>query len=259
LSDLQGRVALVTGAGRGIGRAIALRLALAGASVAIAARSSDELEETAAEMRKHGPKVMVRRCDVTDGSQVEDLVQAVREMLGPALILVNNAGSAASAKLVDTSDEIWDGLMRVNATATFYCMRALLPDMLQAGWGRIVNIASIAGRIGAAYISAYSASKHAVMGLTRSAAAEVGDKGITVNAICPGYVDTPMTDASVAYISMRTGRTAEAARSILEQVSPQKRLMTADEVATLALFLCSDEARGINGQGIVLDGGSVQA
>jgi NAD(P)-dependent dehydrogenase (short-subunit alcohol dehydrogenase family) len=154
---------------------------------------------------------------------------------------------------------MWDRMLRVNATGAFYCMRAVVPLMLAAKWGRVVNVASIASRAGAAYIAAYAASKHALLGLTRAVAAEVAARGITVNAVCPGYVDTDMTDQSATYIAARTGRPPEAARKILEGFSPQGRLMTAEEVASLATYLCSEAARGINGQGIVLDGGAVQA
>ena len=150
-------------------------------------------------------------------------------------------------------------MLRVNATGAFYCIRAVLPLMLQAKWGRIVNMASIAARTGAPYIAAYAASKHALLGLTRAVAAEVAARGITVNAVCPGYVDSEMTDASTANISKRTGRTEQDARKILEGFSPQGRLMTADEVAAMTLFLCSGVAGGINGQGIVIDGCAVQA
>jgi 3-hydroxybutyrate dehydrogenase len=259
MAEPAGRVALVTGGGRGIGRAVALSLAGAGADVAVAARSRGELEETAEQVRAQGRRSLALVCDVTDRSQVDAMVSRVRQELGVPLILVNNAGIAASAKLADTTDEIWDRVMKVNATATFYCSRAVLPGMLEAGWGRMINIASVAGRAGSAYIAAYTASKHAVLGLTRAVAAEVAAKGITVNAICPGYVDTPMTDASVENISSRTGRSAADSRKILEGFSPQGRLMTPEEVAFTALFLCSEAARGINGQGLVIDGGLIQA
>jgi NAD(P)-dependent dehydrogenase (short-subunit alcohol dehydrogenase family) len=130
--------------------------------------------------------------------------------------------------------------------------------MVEAKWGRVINVASIAAHAGAAYIAAYAASKHALLGLTRAVAEEVATRGITVNAVCPGYVDTEMTDRSAAFISLRTGREEQDARKILEDFSPQKRLMTAEEVAALATYLCSEAARGINGQGIVIDGGSIQ-
>src|SRR5207302_822115 len=167
-------------------------------------------------------------------SQVDDMVAQVGKALGNPLILVNNAGIAGSAKLSETTDDMWDAMLRVNATGAFYCMRALVPMMVDAKWGRVVNIASIAARAGAAYIAAYSASKHALLGLTRAIAAEVAAKGVTVNAICPGYVDTEMTDRSAAFISARTRRNEQEARKILEGFSPQQRLMTAEEVAGIA-------------------------
>jgi len=257
--ELSGRSALVTGAGRGIGRAIALSLASAGADVAVTARSSKELDETAAAIRALGRRAEAIVCDVSERIQVDAMIARVRTALGDPLILVNNAGIAASAKLTDTTDEMWDRMLRVNASGAFYCTRAVLPLMLAAKWGRIVNMASVAARAGAPYIAAYTASKHALLGLTRAVAAEVAGRGITVNAVCPGYVDTEMTDASAANIVKRTGRTDEDARKILEGFSPQGRLMTTPEVAAMTTYLCSEVARGINGQGIVIDGGALQS
>ena len=259
MTDLTGRVALVTGGGRGIGRAIALSLARAGADVAVSARHEAELAETVDAIRAAGRRGEAVVCDVGDRPQVEGMVARVRQTLGEPLVLVNNAGIAASAKVSDTTDELWDRILRTNATGAFYCTRAVLPAMLQAGWGRIVNVASVASKVGGAYIAAYAASKHALLGLTRAVATEVATRGITVNAVCPGYVDTAMTDASTANIASKTKRSEAEARKILERFSPQDRLMTADEVAALATFLCTNAASGINGQGIVLDGGAVQS
>jgi NAD(P)-dependent dehydrogenase (short-subunit alcohol dehydrogenase family) len=259
MAELTGRIALVTGGGRGIGREAALALASAGADVAVAARSANELADAVTAIRAAGRRGEAIVCDVTDRAQVEAMIAQVKGALGEPLILVNNAGIAGSAKLTDTTDEMWDGMLRVNATGAFYCTRAVLPMMLQAKWGRIVNVASIAAKAGAPYIAAYAASKHALLGLTRAVAAEVATRGITVNAVCPGYVDTGMTDASTANISARTGRSEQDARKILEGFSPQGRLMTAGEVAALITFLCSQTARGITGQGIVLDGGALQS
>ena len=237
---------------------MALSLATAGADVAVIARSSGELEETATAIRALGRRAEPIICDVTERPQVDAMIARVKGALGDPLILVNNAGIAGSAKLADTTDEIWDRMLRVNATGAFYCTRAVVPMMLQARWGRVVNIASVAAKAGGLYIAAYTASKHALLGLTRAVAAEVAARGITVNAVCPGYVDTEMTDASAANISKRTGRTEQEARKILEGFSPQGRLMTAAEVAALTTYLCSDVARGINGQSLVVDGGAVQ-
>jgi len=258
MAELTGRIALVTGGGRGIGRAVALSLATAGADVAVTARSTNELEETAAAIRALGRRAEAITCDVTERPQVDAVVARVKSTLGDPLILVNNAGIAGSAKLADTTDEMWDRMLRVNATGAFYYTRAVLPMMLQAKWGRVVNIASVAAKAGGLYIAAYTASKHALLGLTRAVAAEVAARGITVNAVCPGYVDTEMTDASAANISKRTGRSEQDARKILEGFSPQGRLMTGPEVAGLTTYLCSEVARGINGQSLVIDGGALQ-
>jgi len=259
VSELTGRIALVTGGGRGIGRAVALSLASAGADVAISGRNADVLDETVGAIRAIGRRAAAVVCDVSERGQVDAMVAQVKKDLGNPLILVNNAGIAGSAKLSDTTDDMWESMLRINATGAFYCMRALVPMMVDAKWGRVVNVASIAARAGAAYIAAYAASKHALLGLTRAVAAEVAARGVTVNAVCPGYVDTEMTDRSAAFISVRTGRDETDARKIIEGFSPQKRLMTAEEVASLATYLCSEAARGINGQGIVIDGGAVQA
>jgi NAD(P)-dependent dehydrogenase (short-subunit alcohol dehydrogenase family) len=172
-------------------------------------------------------------------------------------ILVNGAGIAPTAPLVKTSDETWTSVLAVNLSGVFYATREALPAMVERGFGRVVNVASIAGKSGMPYIAAYAASKHGVLGLTKVAALEVATKGVTVNAVCPGYVDTPMTDAGIAAIVAKTGQKAEDVRKRLEDMSPQKRMVTSEEVAALILFLCGDEARGITGQALNVDGGTV--
>lgn len=249
---LNGKSVLITGGGRGIGRAIALEFARQGARVAVAARTAEQVEQVAAEI---GGEALV--CDVSDPESVARIFTDMRERFGDADILVNNAGVAESATLVNTTDELWHRHLSINLSGTFYCTRAALPAMLKKGWGRVINIASIAGKTGAPYIAAYSASKHGVMGLTRSIALEVATTGITVNAICPGYVDTDMVTRGVEQITKKTGRTAEEALDSLKKMSPQNRLVTSEEVAAVALLLASDAGRGINGQGISVDGGSV--
>jgi NAD(P)-dependent dehydrogenase (short-subunit alcohol dehydrogenase family) len=253
------RVALVTGGGRGIGRAIALRFAAAGLDVAVAARSNAEIGEVAALVSEAGRRAFPVVMDVADPGSVRDAFASVREALGPVDVLVNNAGIARSALLWKTDDTLWRSIVDTNLSGTFYCMREALPSMIERGWGRVINIASVAGKVGAPYISAYTASKHAVVGLTRAAALETATRGVTVNARCPGYVDTPMTDFSVGTIVEKTQMSPEAARDRLRALSPQNRILTSDEVAYLALALVADDARGINGQAINIDGGGVTA
>jgi 3-hydroxybutyrate dehydrogenase len=256
---LQNRIALITGGGRGIGRAIAFAFARAGAQVAIAARSEDQVEQVARELADQlSAKALAVVCDVSDVQSVERMFAKVAESFGRGPdIMVNNAGIAESAPITRTDDELWHRHLAINLTGTFYCTRAALPQMLERGWGRIINVASIAGKTGGPYIAAYSASKHGVLGLTRSVALEVAAKGITVNAICPGYVDTEMTTRNIENITKKTRLSADEAMDSIKKMSPQNRIIEPEEVAALAVLLASEEGRGINGQAINVDGGSV--
>jgi NAD(P)-dependent dehydrogenase (short-subunit alcohol dehydrogenase family) len=258
---LAGRTAFVTGGGRGIGRAVALAFASEGARLFVVARTAAEVERVAGEVRavSGGDAAAHAVCDVADPRSVSRAFDEARAFFGNGGpdILVNNAGIAESTKFADTSDEFWQRHIAVNLSGTFYCMRAALPAMVARGWGRIVNVASIAGKTGAPYIAAYSASKHGVLGLTRSAALEVATKGVTINAVCPGYVDTDMTTRALENIEAKTGRKREESLEAIKRMSPQNRLVTPEEVAALALLLASDEGRGITGQAINVDGGTV--
>lgn len=249
-----GLVALVTGAGRGIGREVATRLSAEGMRVALSARSKDELATTAAGC---AGETLVVPADVTNPAAVEQIYATVEEAWGPVEVLVANAGAGVSARVHKTSDEDWQRMLDVNLTAPFRCIRRALPAMLDAGFGRIVVVASIAAKVGEPYIAAYTASKHGVLGLVRATASEVASTGVTANAVCPGYVDTPMTDATVAGVAARTGRTPEEARAILATKQPSGRLITPEEVAEAVWFCVSNGA--VNGQGINVDAGAVQS
>jgi len=253
------RVAVVTGGGKGIGRAIALALARADIDVAVLARSKSSLEEVAAEIAGLGRRSLAATCDVTIGRDVEAAIAEVRNRLGRIDVLVNNAGIAESAPLSKLDEDHWDRTLAVNLKGTYLCTRAVVDEMVRRGSGRIINISSIAGRVGFAYTSAYCASKHAVLGFTRAVALEVARNGVTVNAICPGWVETDLTASTIARIVQTTGRSPEQARQALEGMSPQRRLIQPDEVAAVAVFLAGDAAAGITGQAIDVDGGEVMA
>ena len=259
MKKLEGRGAVVTGAGRGIGAAIAKALCKAGANVVLSARSEAEIDELAAELRAAGHRATALRCDVADPDSVAGLAGAAIAALDTVDILVNNAGTASSAPLARLTLQEWDRLMAVNATGTFLCSQAFCPGMVERGWGRVVNIASVAARSGAPYISAYAASKHAVLGFTRSIAAELGDRGVTVNALCPGFVDTPMTQATIANVQSKTGLGASEALAKVLGSSGQRRLVRPEEVAHQVLALCHNDAASVNGQAIVIDGGGLCA
>jgi NAD(P)-dependent dehydrogenase (short-subunit alcohol dehydrogenase family) len=246
---LSGRHALVTGASQGIGAAIVLALARHGAAVTLLGRRADALEAMAARLPQDTRFVTVV-ADVADEAAVTAACEKARATLGPIQLLINNAGQATSAPLLRTSLADWKHMLAVNLTGTFICTQAVLPDMFAAGWGRIINIASSASLRGYAYATAYSAAKHGVLGLTRSLALEVASKAITVNAVCPGYVDTAILHTSVGNIAAKTGRSELDVRAEFAASNTEGRILQPEEVADTVLRLCGDEAAAITGQAI---------
>jgi NAD(P)-dependent dehydrogenase (short-subunit alcohol dehydrogenase family) len=248
------RTCLVTGASRGIGAAVAARLAADGHRVALLARDAAALEAVRA--RLPGPALCVP-ADVTDTAQVEVAVGRVEGEWGPVEVLVSNAGAGFAAPLAETSDDDWARMLELNLTAPFRLVRRVLPRMVERGWGRIVVVASVVAKRGEAQVAAYTAAKHGVLGLVRAAAAEAARSGVTVNAVCPGYVDTPMTEGTVEAVAARSGRTVAEARAVLARRQPIGRLVDPGEVADAVLFCIGNAA--VTGQGVNVDGGTVQS
>ncbi|RLJ37982.1 SDR family NAD(P)-dependent oxidoreductase [Acidovorax sp. 106] len=238
--------ALVTGGARGIGAAIAHRLAADGLRVTVLSRSG---------AAAHGLHAVA--ADVADAQQVQEAMHHAQERHGPIQILVNNAGQAESAPFAKMDEALWRRMLDVNLTGTMLCTQAVLPGMLQAGWGRIVNVASTAGQVGYAYVAAYCAAKHGVIGLTRSLALELAAKGITVNAVCPGYTETDIVRDSIARVVAKTGRTQDEARAEFVKSNPQGRLVDPAEVADAVAWLCGRGAGAVTGQSVSVSGGEV--
>lgn len=243
---LDGKHAFITGGGHGIGGAIADALAAHGAAITVTGRNRAKLEEKAASL----PRAQAFTLDVTDGDAITATFAKAVEGFGPVAIMINNAGIADTAPFLRVTVDQVRRLMDVNMIGTLLCSQAALPAMLDAGWGRIVNIASMAGLKGQAYITSYCASKHAVLGMTRALAMEMIGKGVTVNAICPAYVETGMVEYGVKNIMEKTGRSEEEARASLAKFNPQGRIIAPSEVAATVVWMCLPGSESINGQAI---------
>lgn len=255
---LAGKGAVVTGGGRGIGAAVAEALAIEGASVVVTARTRDEVEWVAEGLELEGWPAHALVCDVTDPESVSAMAFQAQALVGGVDILVNNAGVASSAPFLKVTLEEWESVHRVNATGALLVTQAFLPEMLEQGWGRIVNVASVAALDGARYITAYAASKHALLGLARCLARELAGTGVTVNSVCPGYVDTVMTGKNIERIAVVTNRDPDEIRAVVKKQQPGARLITTDEVAHAVMTFLPEAAASLQGSELLVWGGGVK-
>ena len=254
---LEGTHAVVTGGSRGIGAAIAMSLAEHGATLTLMARATGDLRSHATALEQLGSTVQTVECDVSDEGSVVRAFQRAESLFGPVGVLVNNAGTARSATFTATSRSLWDEMLAVNLTGTFLCTQQVLPNMFAAQKGRIVNVASTAGLRGYKTMAAYCAAKHGVIGLTRSLAQETAKHGITVNAVCPGYTDTDLTDSAVRNVVNALGKTPTEARAMLVKIIPRGVMTTPAEVAAAVAWLCSPGASAVTGVAMPVAGGEI--
>jgi NAD(P)-dependent dehydrogenase (short-subunit alcohol dehydrogenase family) len=257
MSGEKDKIVLITGATGGLGRAFARGFARQGYRVVTAARGQEKLQALADALAQEGAETLAMGCDVTDRAQVKQLGAEIARRWGAVGILINNAGIARAVSFANMSDVQWDETIDTNLTGVYNCCKVFLPAMIQAKWGRIINIASTMAKVGYSHVTAYTASKHGVLGLTRSLALETARQGVTVNAICPGYVDDERTHENARAMAAKTGKPIEDILKIFAASAPQNRLIDADEVASLALLMASEKLGGMTGQAVNVDGGAV--
>ena len=259
MSDLRDKIVLITGGSGGLGSALARAFSAQACRVVITARDPQRLRATAEEMARYGAQVLALPCDISDRDAMLDLQKEIAARWGAVQILINNAGIARAVKFTDMPDDVWDAILETNLTGAYNCCKVFLPRMLQAQWGRIINIASTAAKVGYSHATAYTASKHGLLGLTRSLALETARLGVTVNAICPGYIDDERTRENARIMAQRTGKSVDEILELFADSAPQKRLIAPDEVAALALLIASDKLGAMTGQAIHVDGGAVMS
>jgi NAD(P)-dependent dehydrogenase (short-subunit alcohol dehydrogenase family) len=257
MNSLQDKVVVVTGASRGLGLELARTFAAEGCRVAMAARDRRTLTDAAEKIAGSGGQTLPFACDVTRREEVEELARRVLNVWGAAQVLINNAGMARAMRFIDMPEELWHEILAVNLNGVYHCCKVFLPAMIQSKWGRIINIASTAAKVGYPFVSAYTASKHGLIGLTRSLALETAQLGVTVNAICPGYVDDERTRENAQIMADKTGKPLEEIIELFAASAPQHRLIQPAEVASLAVLIASEQLGGMTGQAINVDGGAV--
>jgi len=259
MSDLAHKIVLITGASGGLGRALADAFAAQQSRVVLSARDQHKLETMAEEMERSGVQVCALPCDIRQRDQTRRLAEEVTSRWGAVQILINNGGIARAVRFTDMPDELWDDTLETNLTGAYNCCKIFVPAMLQAKWGRIINIASTTAKVGYPHVTAYTASKHGLLGLTRSLALETARYGITVNAICPGYLDDDRTRENARIMAQTIGKTSDEVLAMFAGSAPQNRLIAPQEVASLALLMASEKLAGMTGQAINVDGGAVMA
>jgi NAD(P)-dependent dehydrogenase (short-subunit alcohol dehydrogenase family) len=257
MADLLHRIVLVTGGSGGLGRALAEAFAARGSRVVVTARDRERLHAAAEKIARDGAQVLALPCDILRREQVRTLKDEIKARWGDVEVLINNAGVARAVSFSDMPDELWDNTIETNLTGAYNCCKVFLPAMIQAKWGRVINVASTTAKVGFSHVTAYAASKHGLLGLTRSLALETARLGVTVNAICPGYVDDERTHENAKIMAEKTGKSVSDILKLFAASAPQNRLIAPEEVASLALLIASEKLAGMTGQAVNVDGGAV--